>query len=193
MNSNIITCCIYFIDISYNLYWRIKMKSAVNWQIWIISNHFHSKINSSVCDFSANCSQTNNTQSLAKDFRTCKFRLTAFNCLWSVRSTLKRCSPRSSFGNFSWRQKQRTYSKFLNCVSISSRTIKNNYTGFSALIYRNIVYPCTCSCNCKKIWTKFHIVHLSRTNHYCIRIWNFFPYCVLAAVKLISTDSGNFI
>ncbi len=125
----------------------------------IITDNLHSKVNCCVCNKSSDSTKTDNSKGFSLDFRTCESTFALFNALAYIFIILDRFAPVNSLCNLTACKKKTAYNKLFNSVCVCAGCIENNNALICAVRNRDVVYACTCPCDCKKRLRHFHFVH----------------------------------
>ena len=138
----------------------------------VCADNCHTKCICSLSDFLTDCTQSDNTQSLAHSFNTAELALSLFylssNICFAV---LEFSSPCNSLCYLTGSKENTCNHKFFHSVCICTGRIENNNTLFSALVNRNIICTCTCSADSQQFRTECIIMHLCRTHQNTSRIF----------------------
>ena len=193
VNRQIICCCKNAVRILDNLYCRIQAKCCTNGQERVCSDNLHAQCDGCIGNQCTNCTQTDNAEGLALDFRACKLALAFFNQLCNAFFVFQRMCPSDCLRNLSGGQQQSGQNQFLNCVCVCTRCIEYTDACFCTTVNRNIIRTSTCSCNCQQVAAKSHIVHGCTPYHNGIRIFSGIRYGISSGIKPLCSSSCDFI
>ena len=138
--------------------------------IGVTAVNLHSKPLCGICYKHSYGSKAYHTKFLALYLIACKVSFFLFYKLRKPFCILVRLHPVDSTYHIPCSKEESCYNKFLNRISIGSRSIKYNYSLLCTFIKRDIVNSGTCSGYGKKIVTKFKRLHVctSYKNRICL-------------------------
>ena len=142
-----------------NCHRRIQTQCCANRQERVSTNDLHAQCNCGICHQRTDSAQTDDTQGLALDLRTCELALALFHLLCHrCFAVFQSCCPCHCLRNLTGGDEQTGQHQFLYGIGIGTRCVEYTDASLRAAIQRNVVDACAGTGNCLQIVTKRGVV-----------------------------------
>ena len=141
----------------------------------VVADNLHPQIQCRIGNLYANRTQTDDTQGLARNFRTGEFLLACLYCLFHAFAVvLQPLYPSCPCNDASGGCKQSCQNQLLYGVCICPRRIEYGNALLCTFFNGDVVCACACTGNGKQAFVQLHLVHIKAAQDDALRIFCFF-------------------
>ena len=166
---------------------------AFNGQIRVAAVNIHAKAIGDVGDVGADCTEADDAQRFALQFRADKLRFAFFNGFGHAFGSGQRFCPSNAVADFTGRQQKRTDGQFFDRIGVGAGRVENGDACFAAAVNRNVVDADAGAADAKQLIIECHVQQVGGANQNAFRV-----FCVVRTDKLcriqpVCSDRRNFI
>ena len=194
MNGDVVCLGKNIVQIGGVLDLTLDLQGGIDRQIRVVADNLHIQRNSRVGNAQTDCTQTDDAQRLACDFRTGEVGLAFFcECADLIAVSGQRLCPLIARQNLTGRHKQRAQNQLLDGVCVRTRRVEYDNTILRALFQRDVVDTGAGTCDALELLRKLDVVQLRRADQNRVVVLNILSVAELCLVQQIGARLGNLI
>ena len=192
MYRNEIGVLVNFVTSSNDLDLRAELSLCCVGEERIATDNLHAESKCCVSERSADSTETDDTERLAKDLCSCELRLVLLNRLVDSFVSLVVLNPADTAYDITGCKKHSCDSELLNCIGIGTGCIENDDAFVSCAVKRDVVNACAGTCDSLKALREFHLMHRCASDKSNVCIVKILNYCIVGC-KMSHTDLRDLI